>query len=353
MKLSVIISSMMHLAAIAWALFSISGPSPLVAVQEQGVEVDFAIDSDAVSGQGEQKAEIDPTPAPLPSKRPQEIAEAENIGEANQDSPSREGIVNEKTLDTVKTSAAPEAEKVNNSPIVKPDPVTEGEVAETPVPTSEVASLNQPRVPVLEEIPQPEEPPAADLDAQAVPLESIPVPVRAPSNRPRPKSAQTRERKNPDEIKPQKTASSTETQKEITDRIGNLLNTAENTAGGARRQERVASIGADSPRTAPQLTRGEYDALKGRIGQCWTMPIFVDGENLRVVLDMRMSRDGELSNIVSIVVTGVANQAHVRAIEGGLARNLQRDSCQFADVLPREKYETWKDVRVNFEPRDF
>jgi hypothetical protein len=353
MKISVAFSALLHMAAIAWAIYAVSGPAPLVAVEDAGIEVDFALDSGEASGRGEQKAEVDPKPVPMPTERPQKIADAQNVGEAKEDGASREGVLTDKPLDTVKTSAAPQAEKSNNSPVVKPDPVTEGDIRETPVPTTEVASVNEQRVPIDEKIDPEPDPPAQTPDAEPQEVAHIPVPAPAPANRPRPKPAQTRERKQPEEIRPQKTAASTEEQKEITDRIGKLLNTAEDTASGARREERVASIGADSTQNAQQLTRGEYDALKSRIGQCWNIPIFVDGENLRVVLDMRMGRDGELSDIVSIAVSGVANPAHVRAIEGGLTRNLQRGSCQFSDVLPRDKYETWKLVRVNFEPQDF
>jgi hypothetical protein len=353
MKISVAISALLHLAAIAWALIAISGPAPFVAVQESGIEVDFALDSGDDSGRGEQKAQVDPKPAPLPTERPQKVADARNVGEANEDTRSREGVLTDKPLDTVKTSAAPQAEEANNSPVLRPNPVIDGDVAETPVPTTEVANVNEQRVPIAEEIRTESELPTQAPDAEATELNHIPVPAPAPANRPRPKTAQTRERRQPDEIRPQKTAASREQQKEITDRIGNLLNTAEDTASGARREEQVASIGTDSTRTAQQLTRGEYDALKGRIGQCWNIPIFVAGDNLRVVLDMQMARDGELANIISIEVSGVANPAHVRAIESGLTRNLQRGNCQFSDVLPREKYETWKLVRVNFQPQDF
>ena len=63
----------------------------------------------------------------------------------------------------------------------------------------------------------------------------------APANRPKPKTAQTKERKQPEEIKQQKTATSTENRKELTDKIGQLLNTQDNTAGGARRQTQELS----------------------------------------------------------------------------------------------------------------
>ncbi|MGI9400151.1 MAG: hypothetical protein ACR2O0_02765 [Rhizobiaceae bacterium] len=353
MKFSITVSASMHSAVIALALASFSTPAPLIALEDQGVEVDFAIDSDAESGKGEKKADVDPVPAPLPSQRPQTIEDAINAGEAREDSRSREGIVTDKTLDTEKTSAAPKAEKVVKAEEVEKDPVKAPDDTETPVPTTEVASLNETKTPLIEEVQPDEGLPAIDPDNDLISPTETPVPSKAPADRPKAKAAKTKERKKPEEVKRKKTATSTENRKEVTDKIGQLLNTQDNTAGGARREQRVASIGDPQANSAPQLTRGEYDALKGRVSQCWSLPSFVDLENLRVTVLLRMAREGYMDDIADISVSGLANPAHSRAVESSLMRNLNRRNCDFSDVLPGDKYETWKDVKINFEPRDF
>lgn len=131
------------------------------------------------------------------------------------------------------------------------------------------------------------------------------------------------------------------------------MNRQQDTESGAKRQTKVASIGEETAQSAPKLTRGEYDALKGRVAQCWSIPAYVDQENLKVSLLMRMGRDGTMAGIESIDVNGVSRPEHVQAIESGLTRNLDPRNCNFADVLPPEKYETWREVRVNFDPGDF
>lgn len=343
------------MAVIAWAFLSLSGPAPLVTMQEQGVEVDMAaLSPDAEGAQGKPKAEFDRKPNPLPTKRPEKIPEAKNVGEANEDGQSRRGVVTDKPLDTVKTSAAPEAEKVQTAPEVKPEPVKEPEVKETPVPTTEVATVNEQKVP-LEAEPQDD---AVEQPADAErPFElpsAVPVPVSAPREKPKPKSPETRDRKPAEEPKPVKTAASTEKQKDVTDRIGALLNRQEDTASGARRVASLdPSIGKPDAKPGAALTQAEYGALKGRVGQCWSIPTYVDQENLRIVLTMRMSPDGFMDRIVDMDVQGVDNPAHARAIESSLQRNLDRRNCNFADVLPADKYDTWKDVRVNFSPSEF
>ena len=355
MKFGATLSTSAHMAVIAWAVLSLSGPAPLVTMQEQGMEVDMAaLSPDPEGAQGQPKAVFDRKPNPLPTKRPEEIPDAKNVGEANEDGQSRRGVVTDKPLDTVKTSAAPQAERVQTAPDVKPEPVSEPEVKETPVPTTEVATLNEPKVPLEAE---------PESDASAPPAESerpfelpsiVPVPTSAPREQPKPKSPTTQDRKPAEEAKPVKTAASTEKQKDVTDRIGALLNRQEDTASGARRVASAEpSIGTPDAKPGSALTQAEYGALKGRVGQCWSIPTYVDQENLHIVVTMRMSPDGFMDRIVDMDVQGVDNPAHAQAVESSLQRNLDRRNCNFADVLPAEKYDTWKDVRVNFSPSEF
>jgi len=352
MKAGVILSTSLHVGILGWALLSLSGPPPLVTMQDGGVEVDFAsISPDASSANGEKKAEVDAKPVPVPTTRPEKAPDAKNVGDANEDSKSRKGDVTDKPLDTEKTQAAPKAEKVVSAPKVKPEPVVEPVKKETPVETTEVASLNEPKVPVTAEPEPKEELPPVDPDQASDAPKVVPVPARPPADRPKPKpkSPETTERKKPEEPKQEKTATSTENSSEVTDKIGALLNKQDNTAGGAKR---VASaeptVGDPTAKPGAELTRGEYDGLKGKVGQCWNIPTYVDQENLRIDLTMRMSPEGYLDDIVSIDVSGVENPAHASAVKSSLRRNLDRANCDFSDVLPKDKYETWKDVRVRF-----
>ena len=354
MKLGVTLSTSLHTAIMAWALLSLSAPRPLVTLQESGVEVDFAAPSpDASSVNGEKKAEVDAKPVAVPTKKPASVSDAKNVGDANEDSKSRKGDVTDKPLDTEKTSAAPEAEKVVSAPKLKPVPVVEPEKKDTPVETSEVANLNEPKVPVAEEPVSESELAPVDPDQPSDQKQAIPVSAAAPANRPKPKTPATQERKKVDEAKKEKTATSTEKAKDVTDKIGDLLNKAENTESGAKRvASATPTVGDPEAKPGAELTRGEYDGLKGRVGQCWSIPSYVDQENLRIDMTMKMSQDGFLAEIVSIAVSGVDNPAHARAVESSLARNLDRANCDFSDVLPADKYETWRDVRVRFSPAE-
>ncbi|MGI9402597.1 MAG: hypothetical protein ACR2O0_15175, partial [Rhizobiaceae bacterium] len=214
---------------------------------------------------------------------------------------------------------------------------------------TEVAKLEEPKPP------EPAEPEIKDdlakLDPGEKPKQSeiIPLPQNAPVDRPKPKPV----KREPEEAKQKRTAASTEKNRSVTDKIGQLLNTQENTAGGAKTEQQQVAVLSEGQSESGKLTQGEYDALKARVNECWKIPIFVDTSNLEVAVDMELSSDGEIIRVPRIIVNGVQNPSHKTAIVGSLARNLRAGNCQLSDVLPKDKFGTWKDVRVIYEPRDF
>lgn len=356
MKIGTTVSVSLHTAVLAWALVSLGSPPEPMKVEEQGVEVDLAsLSPSAQDAQGEKKADFDRKPVPKPTKRPEAKPEAKNVGDANDDGPkSRDGEVTDKVLDTEKTSAAPKAETVQQAPEVKPEPVVQPETKPEPVPTTEVATEAQEKVPITPD-------PIADAiaDAAEVPdpvaqAADVPVPVKAPRDRPKPQPAATQERKvaeaQPEE---KRTATSTEDSKSVTDKIGQLLNTQEDTASGAKRVASLdPAIGNPDAKPGAELTRGEYGAVKARLMQCWTIPTYVDQEKLKIIADMRMAPGGFVEEVTSIAVEGLDNAAHVRAVQSSLKRNLDKRNCDFSDVLPADKFDAWKEVRVNFSPSE-
>ena len=330
-----------------WAMVSGLQPAPLVTFEEQGVEVSLETEPEEEPAEEEKKAEA--KPEPKKSEKPKSDPKAINVGEAKSDSKSREGIVTDKPLDTEKTAAAPEAEKKVASTEVKPEPVVKGDEKDTPPEETKLAKLEEPKPaePPVEEIKEE----LAKLEPGELPKQSdvIPLPQNAPPDRPKPKPIA----KKPAEAKQKKSAASTEKNRQITDRIGQLLNTQDNTAGGAKREQQQIAVLSDGASPSGKLTQGEYDALKARVNECWKIPIFVDTSNLQIALDMELSSSGEIVRIPRVVVNGVQNPAHKTAIVGSLARNLRVGSCQLSDVLPRDKFGIWKDVRIIYEPRDF
>ena len=83
--------------------------------------------------------------------------------------------------------------------------------------------------------------------------------------------------------------------------------------------------------------------------QCWNVPVgLADARDLVVTLRIQFKQDGSLlgeprlMNSASHPAFQVASESALRAVR----------SCAPYSFLPAAKYEAWKDVIVDFDPRD-
>jgi len=89
------------------------------------------------------------------------------------------------------------------------------------------------------------------------------------------------------------------------------------------------------------------DALRSAIEQCWSVPIGLsDAVDMRVTVTMRLSPDGALDGKPTVEATG-GEQAARRAFAGSARRAVMKCSPY---TLPADKYDTWAEVVVNFDP---
>jgi len=125
-----------------------------------------------------------------------------------------------------------------------------------------------------------------------------------------------------------------------------------------RAPQRQAALGAtlnDAPSlgaptgSAPTLSMNELDALRARLRDCWDVPVGVrDARDLVVTVRIQFKKDGSLTSDPTVVnrssqpVFQVASESALRAIR----------KCAPFSFLPPAKYEAWKDVEVNFDPRE-
>ena len=125
-----------------------------------------------------------------------------------------------------------------------------------------------------------------------------------------------------------------------------------------RAPQRQAALGAtlnDAPSlgapgaTAMTLSMNELDALRARLRDCWDVPVGVrDARDLVVTVRIQFKKDGSLTTDPTVVnrspqpVFQVASESAVRAIR----------KCAPFSFLPPAKYEAWRDVEVNFDPRE-
>lgn len=97
------------------------------------------------------------------------------------------------------------------------------------------------------------------------------------------------------------------------------------------------------------MSISEIDAFRRQVSQCWNPPVGgLGAEDLRVKLRLQLRKDGSLKGQPRILNSGGRSSFH-RAAADSAARAVWQ--CQPYN-LPARKYDTWKDMILNFNPRD-
>jgi outer membrane biosynthesis protein TonB len=367
MKSSLTTSVLLHVAVIGLGLVSLSSPRPMQVADIEALPVDIVpIEELTKVQEGDKKAPMAEKPAPKPTAKPQTVPDAKQIGDNELDTQNPPTPAPKPK--PVKTVEAPKAAP---TPIEKPAPVETPKVKEEPkpVPATEVAPTPAPKeeikpdpVKTAEIPPKPIEQPKPDQIAEAIaaqpdtPAEevvSLPEQAPAPAARPQPAPAQTAKAPDRKEAeKPVKQATSkpkSESDTALEDEVAALLNKDKAAGGGAKRSQQQAALGGKKATSGESLSQSEMDALRGQIQKCWQVPAgAADAENLRVSVKFRLTPAGEIEGRPEIVEGGGS-----AGIERAAAESARRAVMRCAPYnLPAEKYETWADVTVNFDPTD-
>lgn len=107
-----------------------------------------------------------------------------------------------------------------------------------------------------------------------------------------------------------------------------------------------------APVTSDVLALSEMDALKYQLAQCWNVPTgAMDAENLIVDVRIQVGPD-RIVRAAEIVDQGRYNSdPFFRAAADSARRAVFNPRCTPL-ALPPDKYETWKDILIRFNPRD-
>ena len=257
-----------------------------------------------------------------------------------------------------KPEAKPEPEKKPAPEVIKEPEITKIE----PKPAKEIKQAAREPQPEPEPKPAPEpepkqaepEPPAPDpveelikQTEQAEPepeptektAEAKPVPKpRAKPKPPEPKLVEKKEKKKKPTFN--------------TDDVAALLNKIdderaappppEDQPGSPALGDITSLIGSDD-----SVSASELDWLRQQIGRCWNVPAGVrEAENLIVRVQIEMDPAG---NVVGqpVVLNNSGHPAFGAAARSSVAAVL---GCQPYDKLPIEKYASWRNIIVNFDP---
>ncbi len=351
MRLGVILSTAAHALLLVWSLIGLSAPEPLQVADVEALPVDIVpIEEFTRSIEGERTAALTETPAPKPTTEPDTVPDSENVGDAENDTRSnRDPDSDNPPVDSAREAALPDAP----APIEAPNNEPEKAPAEesVPAPTNEVTSKNEPAVPITEET-QAETPPDPAESEQFAALDSVAaVPARRPDP-PKPQTAETTERQSSQKPATTANAAKPDQDEQLTDEIASLLNKQDPGASGARRSSEPASLGTRRPSDVAELSTSEMDALRDAITNCWQQAglIGMAGiEDVRSTVTVQLAQDGTIVGRPATATSGGPSQTQ-RAFEGSVVRAVRR--CAPYSQLPREKYDTWSVVVINFSATD-
>ena len=198
--------------------------------------------------------------------------------------------------------------------------------------------------------------------------DSVPVPAMRP--KPEPPKEQAKPAEKPPEKKPEtpKTAEKP-SDKKVADRkqevakassskesdfnadeIAALLNKQAPANGGAKRSQQQAALGGKKTTGGSTLSQSEIDALKGQVEKNWSIVAGIEGaEGMIITVKINLDETGQIIGRPEVSSQGGTDTAR-RTFEGSTVRAVMR-SAPFKN-LPPDKYDTWKEVILHFDPSE-
>lgn len=347
MKAGLTTSVALHAALIGFGLISLSAPKPFEVVDVESLPVDIIpIEQLTQIQQGDKKAPVNDKPTPKETQKTETVPDAEKVGENKIDTDKK--ATPEVTPKEVEAAATPKSvPKPEPKPVdlKKPEPVAEPEPKTAAVPATEATPEPQPKQEVKPD------PVTEAIAADQTEADAVQLPTEAPAPEARPKPPQAQTAKAPDKKDAKKPATEatakpkTEEKEFDADEVAALLNKEKASGGGAKRSTQTASLGGDKTTGGSKLSQSEMDALRGQLSGCWSVPAGAAGsENLRVSVRFQLDRAGTLEGppvIESPSGNRPFDESAVRAI----------NKCKTFN-LPADKYETWAEIVVNFDPSE-
>lgn len=344
MRAGLVISTALHAALLGYGLMALSAPPPLQVADVEALPVDIVPVAEVSRvQQGDRKAPAAEKSAPIPTSRPDPVPQARNVGNNTVDSDS--APTPEARPREVKTASAPKPEPAPQ-PMPRPAPAP-SEARPQPTPATEQTVKEQPRQDVA---PDPVKQAAVAENPDAAPVK-LPTSAPAPQARPQPPQAQTAkapEHKNADKPAEKPTQQpKADTPDDTLDEVAALLSKEAPSGGGARRSTEAAALGGRRTTEGVKLSQSEEDALRQQLSGCWSIPAgAADSGGLRATVRFSLTRDGRLDGR-PVITTPSGNQQ----FDESAVRAVQKCD-QVGLLVPKDKYEVWAEVLVNFDPSE-
>ena len=121
-------------------------------------------------------------------------------------------------------------------------------------------------------------------------------------------------------------------------------------ATGATAPARTASLGTATG-SAARITGREIDAIRAWAERCWEIPIAArEGNSPAVRLRVSFNPDGTVT--ARPEVQNPRSDSNFQVLANSAVRAVMRCSAEGGVRLPRERYDTWREVVLNFDPKE-
>jgi hypothetical protein len=263
-----------------------------------------------------------------------------------------------------KKAAAP---KVGNPPPQPQDVPIAQEATKAPPPKSadpppvpekpkvEATEVKPPLPPQPVEKPKPEPPkPAEDLIALK-PKEPEPPKVEKPPEPPKPVPPQEVKKPEPPKPPPPKPAPP---KPNVDSMIDDILKNKQSPQKQQtpetqpKPQPQVTREAPAAPQLAAVVTASEIEGVRNKIRPCWNTIGGARDQNLIVTLVVQMNQDGTPVKADLKDIGRYNNDPTYRAAADAAHRAIMNPRCQPWPLSP-EKYNSWRNITFNFDPRDY
>jgi outer membrane biosynthesis protein TonB len=242
--------------------------------------------------------------------------------------------------------------------IVRPPPKP---VVLIPIEIAQIAPMSAIK---KEEKPQPPEPPKPDVKPEPPkpeppkpetpqptppkPPEPVPAPPKPPEPQPTPKP-----QPKPKPPEPKKEPPKQDSFTSVLKNVAKLKKDEPPKKPDQPQKNQVPATPApQAPAIADRLTVSEEDLLRQQMRQCWNVPIGArDIENTSVEIYISVGPDRVLKEAIPVDQARMNRDPFFRAVAESALRALHNPLCSPL-ALPPEKYDQWKEMIFNFNPRD-
>jgi hypothetical protein len=205
--------------------------------------------------------------------------------------------------------------------------------------------------------------PAPPQQAEAKPAPTPPEPVPQPKAEPLPDAKKKEPAKAPEPPTPQRFADAKPQKKPAPSRDDFVSNLLKDVAPKKQTSDTPSPTPVKNPSPPPpappkaqaiddQLTMSEIDAIRRQYIDCWSPPAGArNARDLVVTIRIELNPDGSVRRADYADMSQMGDPFYRAAAESAL-RAVLNPRCNPLKNLPVKKYDVWKSVIIDFNPRD-